>query len=170
MDLTKELLKTQTDVSCNDYIIMMNNLSPFNVNDNLLKELLEILNNEFIDCFILKKFNIISDSTDIPLYLQKYTDIVIRDKKKNYYIDKNAFINIIINNTISLCSIYMLIIQYKLLYYDYQEKLSKLLELKANYYRLESLMSFIKNSDITLINDINTKKNNINDEINLLLS
>jgi hypothetical protein len=152
MQFTNYLLTTYTDLDINDYLIKINKTSNNPISETLLLDLLDISLNNFIHYTILIKYEIISEKTNVLLFLKKYIKYPMFDGR-NYYITNDDLEKILFNETNILHECYILVLKYIKWYNLYQHKLKKILILKDKYDKLIYLLDEIKNQ-LELINSM----------------
>lgn len=152
MEYTKSLIKSCVDLDINDYIIVINNICPQPLNENVLMDFLEILSSNKIHHFLLIKYNIISVDTNIPMFLALYSNDFIQEGH-DYYFTYKDFEHILTYESRTLYDYYLIVSKYKRWYRVYQNKLHEVLELRSRYIRLSSMVSEI-HSQYSKINSL----------------
>lgn len=161
MEFTKSLLKYCTDLSLEEYVTEINKLSPEPIDGILLNDLIDISSSKCIHHIVLIKYGIISKNTDIKQFLKLYIDIPITDGD-NYYITNDEFKTILAYESHSLHDQYISVLRYIRWYQNYQCRLGEILDLKERYFKLNAMLSEIR--------DQYTKINNLKDGTELDIS
>lgn len=136
-----------------DYVIGLNNLSPFPINIELLLDFISIANNPWLPHVILSKYNLIPNNINIHNFMAMFDD-KIKINNSDYIISNDMFIKILQSEYPTLHEDYLIIVRY-IEWYNYYKKLfENVSNLKRNYREIESVIEKIKQEYINLSDNI----------------
>lgn len=158
--LTNLLIDKNINVTINDYVELLNALSPDPLDDIIVNDVLSVIISTHVHQSILQKYNICNNSEESKYLIQDYSSrynysyIILFDGSISF--PTSLFILIICNTTYNLYEIYTIIETYKTAYEEYQYLLFQKLQTIINFDKLIYCYTLQKtdNNYIYIINSI----------------
>lgn len=164
MEFTNSLLNSYSDITLRKYVNELNNISDKPINNTLLNDFIDISLSKYINHYILIKLGIITKKTNIIRFLKLYDDHIVSDGFE-YYITNDNFKIILSYESQTLYEQYTIVLRYIRWYKKYQQRLGELFDLRNRYYKLDNILSEVRDQ-ITKITSISTTL--LNNELNNL--